>query len=314
MLTLFACTLPLVSRSIRPTKHDERCMLWLAKQRWQQEVGQQIQALQQLAAGSNADDKQSRSIDSRERETTRGDRDRGEKDRQTETDDSSSDSDNDSDSDQDNPQSHAMDYIPPLPLSAQASTGADEMLPSVNPTFPFPASATSFSQFNIPQHSFTLPSTVPTFPISASHSFDTAAYDPDPPAQLPPLPAEQQICALFAIHTDYGLPAFADSGVLLGFCVDQEAAGVVFYPLSAYGDVRQYPRIAEDGREVSDQYRDAVRSGSSDVVWKKDWVDLDKLKEEAVLLLYTKNRGTNNNNSGNNSALQRPISVGEVAY
>ena len=251
-------------------------------------------------------------IDSRDREAGRGDRDRAEKDRQTETDDSS-DSDSDSDSEQDSSQhtsSHAMDYIPPLPLSTAPSTGADELLPSGNPSFPFPTSATSFSQFNMPQHSFTLPSTVPNFPITSSHSFDTAAYDPDPPAQLPPSPAEQQICALYAIHTDYGLPAFADSGVLLGFCVDQEAAGVVFYSLSAYGDARQYPRVAEDVRDVTEQYRDAVRTGSGDVVWKKDWVDLDKLKEEAVLLLYTKNRG-----SGNNGALQQqPVNVGEVVY
>ena len=307
------CASLCLSNSIRPTKHDERCMLWLAKQRWQQEVGQQIQALQQLAAGSTIDGKPSRSVDSRERETTRGDRDRGEKDRQTETDDSS-DSDSDSDSEADNSQqmgSNTLDYIPPLPLSTAASTGADEILPSVNPSFAFPTSATSFSQsFNMPQHSFTLPSNVPAFPLTNTHSFDAAAYDPDPPAALPPSPAEQQICALYAIHTDYGLPAFADSGVLLGFCVDQEAAGVVFYPLSAY-DARQYSRIAEDVREVTEQYREAVRSGSGDVVWKKDWVDLDKLKEEAVLLLYTKNRGSGNNGA---TQMQQPVNVEGVAY
>ena len=313
---LLHCVSLSVPYSIRPTKHDERCMLWLAKQRWQQEVGQQVQALQQLAVGSATDDKPSRSIDSRERESTRGDRDRAEKDRQTETDDSS-DSDSDSDSEQDNSQqqmgSSTLDYIPPLPLSTAPSTGADEMLPSVNPSFPFPTSATSFSAFNMPhaQHSFTLPSTVPNFPIAAStHSFDAAAYDPDPPAVLPPSPAEQQICALYAIHTDYGLPAFADSGVLLGFCVDQEAAGVVFYPLTAY-DARQYSRLADDARDVTEQYREAVRSGSGDVVWKKDWVDLDKLKEEAVLLLYTKNRG---NGNGGGTQMQQPVNVEGVAY
>ena len=250
-------------------------------------------------------------LTARERESTRSDRDRAEKDRQTETDDSS-DSESDSDSEQEHSHqmgSSTMDYIPPLPMSTAPSTGTDEMLPSVNPSFPFPTSATSFSQFNMPQHSFTLPSTIPNFPITNTHSFDAAAYDPDPPAALPPSPAEQQVCALYAIHTDYGLPAFADSGVLLGFCVDQEAAGVVFYPLSAY-DVRQYSRIGDDVRDVTEQYREAVRSGSGDVVWKKDWVDLDKLKEEAVLLLYTKNRG-----SGNGGAqMQQPVNVEGVAY
>ena len=265
-------------------------MLWLAKQRWQQEVGKQVQAMQLLAAGSAMDDKPSRSADSRE--AARSERERAEKERQTETDDSS-DSDSDSDSEQDNSQTGALEYIPPLPLSSAPSTGADELLPSVNPSFPFPASATSFSQFNahMPQHSFTLPQTQPGYPLAGAHSFDTAAYDPDPPGSMPPSPAEQQICALYAVHTDYGLPAFADNGALLGYCIDQEAAGVVFYPLTAY-DARQYPRAVEDGREVTEAYREAVRSGSGDVLWKKDWVDLDKLKEEAVLLLYTKNRGS----------------------
>ena len=283
------CASLCLSNSIRPTKHDERCMLWLAKQRWQQEVGQQIQALQQLAAGSTIDGKPSRSVDSRERETTRGDRDRGEKDRQTETDDSS-DSDSDSDSEADNSQqmgSNTLDYIPPLPLSTAASTGADEILPSVNPSFAFPTSATSFSQsFNMPQHSFTLPSNVPAF---LSPTLTRSMQPPTIPTHPPPClrrPPSNRYAPSTPSTPTTALPASPTAACCSASVWTREAAGVVFYPLSAY-DARQYSRIAEDVREVTEQYREAVRSGSGDVVWKKDWVDLDKLKEEAVLLLYT---------------------------
>ena len=321
--------------AIRPATHNERCMLHVAKQKWNT-VSAQLQLLMQLgAAAGQAGQKDGFAALPAVSGSSRGGAGGPGSKRGRDDDEDSDSSDDPSDGEQGGSMAisindQAQHHIPTLPqvhmhsAAAAAAAAADDAaaelgLPTGPPSFlashqlssasPTTTFSGSFAQLLGQGPLYMMPPAQQQQSLmSAAHypqlapGFDPAGFEQQQPqlqqavdgssgffasALPPPASAEAQVSSVHATPTSYGLPAFSDGGQLLGFYLDQQSEGVNFYPFGAYLPVN-YPGIAQDADNMQRDWKEAVSSGGQDVLWLKNWITHEKLKEEAVMHLYTR--------------------------
>ena len=309
--------------TIRPASHNERCMLHHAQTKWHQEVAAQVQQLLNLASGQQQTAQQQPSNQSQLQQSEG--REHGRRVQPADDDEDNSDGDSDSASEGDAPLAHtnlpsngsfalSSHDLPALPvpiLSSLAAASSEELppvgvVPSFQPLLSTHSHHSQHSHLSHPQASFHYQPSASTtsfaFPTStpASSSSSTsfvvneqpsnfeAAIDPSPAPPTSSSSSDSLIVALHAVAASYGIPAFSAEQRLLGFYVEHDQQHF-YYPIQAYVGP-QYAGIKEDVQEMTRKYIEAVADGSADVKWKKSYVPLQQLVEDASLHIYEHSR------------------------